>query len=214
MHVAIIPVYNPNDHFIKLVKEVKKHIKDIIIIDDGSKIPFSINIDGVFLIRNRFNRGKGYSLRKAFKLCIDKNFKFAITLDADGQHDPSLINDFVNKNNHTDIIIGARKIAYPMPLHRRFSNFITSFLLSVRCGINILDSQCGYRKYNLETYKKFNYDLDGFQFESEVLIKILGNGGSLDHISIPTIYNSSTSYINNVRDTLTFIKLYIRSFTW
>ena len=55
MHVAIIPVYNPNDHFIKLVKEVKKHIKDIIIIDDGSKIPFSINIDGVFLIRNRLN---------------------------------------------------------------------------------------------------------------------------------------------------------------
>ena len=107
----------------------------------------------------RLNRGKGYSLRKAFKLCIDKNYKFAITLDADGQHDPSLINDFVNKDNRTDIIIGARKISYPMPLHRRFSNFITSFLLSVRCGINIQDSQCGYRKYNLETFLKDYYNL-------------------------------------------------------
>ncbi|MAV59393.1 MAG: hypothetical protein CMG07_05520 [Candidatus Marinimicrobia bacterium] len=214
MYVAIIPVYNPNDHFIKLVKEVKKYINDIVIVDDGSKIPFSLNINGVYLVRNNENRGKGYSLRKAFRLCLDKNFRFAITLDTDGQHDPSKITDFINIDNHNDIVIGARKIAYPMPFHRRFSNFTTSFLLSIRCGIKIHDSQCGFRKYNLETYKKYNYDLNGFQFESEVLIRILGNGGSLDHISVPTIYNSSTSYINNVRDTLTFIKLYIRSLTW
>tara|TARA_Y100001978_G_C23672075_1_gene424334 strand:+ start:877 stop:1521 length:645 start_codon:yes stop_codon:yes gene_type:complete len=214
MYVAVIPVYNPNVNFKALLREVKKHINDIIVIDDGSKNPFSIQMDGVSLIRNKINRGKGYSLRKAFNLCIEKKYQFAITLDADGQHDPSIIKDFINFETHTDIVIGARKIIYPMPLHRRFSNVVTSFLLSLRCGKKINDSQCGYRRYKLQSYEKYNYVQDGFQFESEVLIKVLSKGGSLDHINIPTIYNSSTSYINNVNDTLIFIKLYLRSFLW
>ena len=35
-------------------------------------------MDGVSLIRNKINRGKGYSLRKAFNLCIEKKYQFAI----------------------------------------------------------------------------------------------------------------------------------------
>ena len=214
MVVAIIPILNPNEKFNNFLIEVKKNIKNIIVIDDGSIHPVSIDLKNVRVIRNKVNRGKGYSLRKAFEYAMEKNFSSAITIDGDGQHEPRNIKQFLLFDNNIDIVIGKREFKYPMPLHRRFSNTITSFILSVRTSRKILDSQCGYRKYNLLSVDNYNYHEKGFHFESEVLIKILSNGGILDHTPVSTIYNNSKSYINNFSDTIKFISLLIKSLFW
>ena len=214
MEVVIIPVYNPNDQFYNLIKSVKKYIPNIIIVNDGSDNSISFDIKNVTILTNKKNKGKGYSLNKAFKFAFDNKFSFAITIDSDGQHDPHEIVNFLKYDMPVDILIGKRSFTYPMPIHRRLSNFITSFILSLRTGNSIFDSQCGYRKYNLNTLKKFNFFENGFHFESEVLIKVLSNGGSLGHIDVSTIYNGSKSYIKNIDDSFKFIALLFRSLFW
>ena len=75
----------------------------------------------------------------------------------------------------------------------------------------VLDSQCGYRRYLLLDLCSESYSEKGFQFESEVLIKLLRKNCSIEHIEISTIYTKGNSSINNVKDTYKFIGLILRT---
>ena len=100
-----------------------------------------------------------------------------------------------------------------MPLHRRLSNKITSSIISYVCEKRVHDSQCGYRRYKIDDILCGSYLEDGFQFESEVLINLLGKNCTIHHIDIPTIYNQENSSMNNISDTFRFIRLIIRYLT-
>ena len=98
-----------------------------------------------------------------------------------------------------------------MPIHRKASNIITSFIISKLCKIKIYDSQCGYRRYKLDEFIKINFNEFGFQFETEVFFKlnsILIN--SLENVDISTVYNDNGSSISNYKDTLKFINLVLK----
>ena len=97
-----------------------------------------------------------------------------------------------------------------MPIHRRASNLITSKIISFLSNSKINDSQCGFRRYNVFHVLDYNYNEFGFQFETEVLIKLLNNKYSFKEINIPTIYNEEKSFINNIADTYKFIRLILR----
>ena len=163
------------------------------------------------LITNRVNRGKGYSIKKGFKYALDREYTHAVTLDADLQHDPKYINDFIKINDDVDIVIGARSFDGDMPFLRRFSNSITSFIVSKLIGKRVYDSQSGYRRYRLNSIPFDQCLENGFQFESEILINTLRQKHStLDHVTISTLYNDEKSSINNALDTYKFIKLIVR----
>ena len=118
------------------------------------------------LLRNSKNRGKGYSLIKAFHYAYNRGYPHAITLDADSQHDPSILQSFIEINENIIIVLGNRQFNSKMPVHRRISNKITSSVISYICHKKILDSQCGYRRYKLDYVCSITYLENGFQFES------------------------------------------------
>lgn len=213
--ILIIPCFNDNHHLKQMLNSgiIKNSNLDVLVVDDGSEEKVSgkgINVD-FHLIRNEINKGKGYSIRKGFSHALRKGYTHAITIDADLQHDPECIKDFIQFDSDVDIVIGARSFGGDMPFLRRFSNSITSFIVSRMTGKKISDSQSGYRRYKLKS-NLFNkcYE-DGFQFESEILINSLREkDATLEHVSIPTLYNDEKSSINNTLDTYKFIKLIIR----
>ena len=186
---------------------------NILVIDDGSSDTVKINSSDnlIVLLRNNTNRGKGYSLKKAFNYASEKKYTHAITIDADLQHESEYIKDFLNADQKINLVIGMRDFKENMPVHRRFSNKITSYIASKITGKRILDSQSGYRRYKLES-KTYNNCLEnGFQFETEVLINELKQKSStVEHIPISTVYNNEKSSINNIADTYKFIKMIFR----
>ena len=99
-----------------------------------------------------------------------------------------------------------------MPFLRIASNKITSFIISVIISQRIKDSQCGYRRYNLDKLKNLQFQENRFMFETEVLLKTVKKDTKIHHIEIPTIYADEVSSIKNVSTTINFIKLYLRSF--
>ena len=213
MNIAIIiPAYNPPSSFDTLITTISTISQySIIIIDDGSWPKIIINDSKVTILRNNFNQGKGYSLLKGFKHAKQKNFTHAITLDADSQHDPRLIKMFVEVNEDISIVLGTRNFDAHMPFNRIISNKLTSLIISILCGLKIQDSQCGFRRYKLIDIDTEVFMEIGFQFESEILIKLLKNRCSYYEIYIPTIYGTEKSSINNIFDTLKFIRLIIKS---
>ena len=213
MNIAIIiPAFNPPESFSSLLKTISTISKlTIIIIDDGSFPEIIIKNPEIIILRNKQNQGKGFSLLKGFKYAQENDFTHAVTLDADSQHDPTLIKMFLEINEDISLVLGTRKFEKDMPSHRRISNKISSLIISLLSGETIQDSQCGYRRYKLIDISSENFIETGFQFESEILIKLLRKRCSYHQVDIPTIYGNEKSSINNFIDTLKFIRLILRS---
>ncbi len=214
---AIIPAYNAERTIGILIERVKKFIplKDIIVVDDGSNdMTSKIAFDrGVNVLKHDENYGKGKALKTGFEFARSNNYDAVLTLDADLQHDPDEIPKFIDKlNEGFDIVIGNRmRNLKSMPIERIFSNKITSFLISLRTGRKIPDSQCGFRLIKRAVIEKISAKSDGFGFESEFLIKALLAGFKVGFVEIKTIYNGERSYIKHFGDTFKFIAIYTRS---
>jgi len=221
-YCIVIPAYQVAKTLPSLLKTITMQFaeNDIIIVDDGSTDQTAEIINDypkIHLIKHPVNRGKGAALQSGFREAYRRGYHFAICLDADLQHDPDYISCFIatQKQKRADLVLGVRDFTYQaMPVHRILSNTITSFLISIRTGRRIHDSQCGYRLINLKIVQPFKFSEDGFQFESEMLIKLLSAGFKYAEIKIPTIYNYTRSSINNIKDTYRFIRLFFKSYFW
>ena len=209
--LVVIPCYNDHGYLEGLVAEIKKQTQHILIIDDGSDDKVR-NVYDCSMIRNKTNSGKGYSIKKGIQYAASKNFTHLITIDSDGQHDPCCIKEFIEFDKNVDIVIGKRRFDSSMPFHRKISNVLTSFILSILTKYKIEDSQCGYRRYKIDSIVNLSFYENGFQFESEILIKALRKGCTLNSILIPTIYSAEKSSIKNISDSFKFIKLITKNF--
>tara|TARA_B110000438_G_C15738700_1_gene617486 strand:+ start:198 stop:845 length:648 start_codon:yes stop_codon:yes gene_type:complete len=205
--LLVIPNYNHNSSCTILIDKVAAY--DTLIVDDGSTTPFKneSTLSKSKILRNSKNMGKGYSIKKGAMYAISNHYTHMLTIDADLQHDPIYIKQFIENNEFSDLVYGKRSFKKNMPFFRRLSNSITSSIISLFCNLDIFDSQCGYRLYNLELFKNLDSKENGYQFESEILLKKINKYSNIGYVEISTIYNSSKSHINNTIDTLKFIIL-------
>jgi len=219
---VVIPAFNADRTIAQVIHGCVSVVQreNIIVVDDGStdKTRTLVEQSGATIIVHENNRGKGAALRSGFSAALKYGCDAVITLDADLQHDPTYIVKFlelIKKDENWGIIIGSRwRSGTKMPLDRRLSNRITSFLISIRTGQKIPDSQSGYRLIKRDVLEKVVTKENRFMAETELLLKASFNGFNIGTVHIPTIYAQEGSHISKFRDTLQFISLYIRSFFW
>jgi glycosyltransferase involved in cell wall biosynthesis len=219
--LVLIPAYNASLTISELIERTSKFVgkSDIVVIDDGSQDQtFTIaQRDGVVVFKHQINKGKGEALKTGFKLAIEKNYNAVLTIDADLQHDPSSISDFLKKanENFSGIIIGTREFHLKkMPFARWLTNNLTSMILSILSGQRIRDSQSGYRLISTQVLKRIKLKARKYELESEILVKAGRWGFKIDSVPIRTIYRGSKSFINPFVDTGRFIKVMWRSIWW
>ena len=208
---AVIPFFNERRTIYQIINNTLKYVDCVIAVDDGStddslsKITENKKIE---LLKIKVNRGKGFALREGLNEAVKKGYSRLITIDADLQHNPDEIPLLIYELNNFDIVIGNRlNNLGNMPLHRRMSNKITSFLLSLKTGKKIIDSQCGFRAYSAEVIKNINTVKNGYEAESEILIKASRKGYKIGFTDISTIYGNEESKISPVKTTFNFVKV-------
>ena len=191
-------------------------IRQLLVIDDGSLDATAqiLNDNGIPHLSHETNLGKGAAIKSGAKWAIENNFHWILTLDADQQHPPSSIPVFIERMKTKVILIGQRSDLKSMPLLRILSNKFTSLLLSIRTNSSLRDSQCGFRLIPLSLFEKIEFQQNGFQFESELLIKASMSGYSIEHVKIPTVYGLEKSAMRNIRDTLKFAAMYFKCYLW
>ena len=191
-------------------------IQHLLVIDDGSLDATAqiLNDNGIPHLSHETNLGKGAAIKSGAKWAIENNFHWILTLDADQQHPPSSIPVFIERMKAKVILIGQRSDLKSMPLLRILSNKFTSLLLSIRTNSSLRDSQCGFRLIPLSLFEKIEFQQNGFQFESELLIKASMSGYSIEHVKIPTVYGLEKSAMRNIRDTLKFAAMYFKCYLW
>jgi glycosyltransferase involved in cell wall biosynthesis len=212
--LAVIPVYNSWEHVSSLVSAVILQGVDVCIVDDGSaerNSSPSLSRQAVIL-RHPDNLGKGAALRTGFGYALEKGYDGVITLDSDGQHDPEEIPLFLDAAGTHHFVIGKRDFCHPsMPLMRRLSNGITSFLLTRLLNCPVEDAQCGYRYIHKEVLAGVSTEKAGFEMESEMIIKAARKGFIPYFIPVRTIYSGEKSAIRGFRDTAAFVRLYFKA---
>jgi len=208
---AVIPFYNEKETLKKILEGTSKFVDHIIAVNDGSTddtYTEESKLDCVEYIKLGKNYGKGRALSVGFEKAITSGFKSIITLDADLQHDPRYIPKLVELLNLFDIVIGNRLNNFKgMPFQRRVSNKLTSFLLTVKTGQNILDSQCGFRAFRKEVLENVKTENFGFEAESEMLIRAAKRKFRIGFIDIPTIYGNEKSKMRPIEAIVGFLKV-------
>lgn len=214
---VVIPVYNSENYLPQLFDRVLKYYSthQIFAVNDASE-DNSLQICKKFdlnLIDVPQNTGKGNALQEGFEAAGRKGFNFAFSIDSDLQHKPEDFEKFLKKQNEeeADLVIGKRDFSRDkMPLPRIASNATTSRIVSIFTQQKILDSQSGYRLYNLDFIKDFKFKTKRYQFETEVIIKIAKAGGLIDFVPIDTIYDGQKSYISHLRDIKNFVNIVLQ----
>ena len=215
-YLIISPCYNAGDYLISHLEELKKlqDHADILIINDGStdRSFEIIENSGLHYLNSHKNHGKASALQQGFYFAIRNKYEAILSIDSDLQHDHNSIPEFIKEfeKKEFDYLIGAREFKHKkMPVARIFSNKLTSTLLSFLVNQKLLDSQCGLRMIS-RAYLDLKVNSDGFQYESEHLIRSIWAGAKVKFIKTKTIYNASQSSMNHILDTLLFIKMYIQ----
>lgn len=210
--VAIIPFYNEEALIANVLSETLKYVDSVIAVNDGSTDKSLENIQkfncSIYLENIENNEGKGRALNIGFLKSIELNSDITVTIDADMQHPPNLIPEFVKKIENYDIVIGNRKKSLSkMPIQRILSNSITSFLLSLKTGVKILDSQCGFRMYRTEILEDILPSSNGFEAESQIIVNAALKGYRIGFIDIPTIYGSEKSKMKPIEAIKGFLRV-------
>jgi glycosyltransferase involved in cell wall biosynthesis len=222
----LIPAYNEGKYIKDVLSECLQYGLDLIIIDDGStdntieiieKFPKPVE-PKIILIRHQLNKGKGEALKTGFNFAAKNNYSGVITLDGDGQHKVSEIEDFIRmaENENPDVIVGSRfKNTKGMPFIRLATNFFTSWLISAIAGKKIDDVQSGFRYVSLRALENINLETKNFDTEPEMLLKASWLNYIIKNIPISTIYHKDfVSHVNPIKDTIKFFKLVFRSLKW
>ncbi len=213
---VILPAYNAGESLEKLLPRVLDLIPEsgIIVVDDGSTdgTGYLCRRLGVRLLNHGRNMGKGSALRTGFADALQRGSKAAITMDADGQHRPAHIKDFVKlfTEKGGQIIIGSRKERFrELPFDRYLSNRLTTVVVSLLAGVRLEDSQSGYRLLSAEAMRRVPTAGDRYQMESELLIRAGRMGFRVDHVPIVN-EPSIASHIDRWADTLRFLAMAVR----
>ncbi|MFZ5366039.1 MAG: glycosyltransferase family 2 protein [Patescibacteria group bacterium] len=188
---VIIPAYNEEPRIGKVIRRVKKFTKNIIVVDDGSKDKTweVAKKSGVIVLRHRINLGKGAAAKTGVEAALKINGKAMILLDADGQHDPKHIPDFLEKiNQGFDIVFGSRNLSFGVPLVRYLGNKFGSVLISLIFGIYRSDMLCGFMAFTAGAYQKIKWDSARYGVETEIVARTGKNKLKYTEIPMETIY--------------------------
>lgn len=217
--LVIIPALNAERTLPRVVVDSRTQLEPVLVIDDGSrdKTGDVARENGATVLRHEVNRGKGAALKTGFAWALENGFDGVITLDADGQHLASEIPKFLRERERgkADLIIGGRSHLFEQMLpRRRMANRFSASVIAAMSGVpQITDSQSGFRFYSANLLRNLKLRTNGFDMESEVIVRAGRRGFGIVTIPIELgfVDGIATSHYKPLKDTVKIAWTVIRA---
>jgi glycosyltransferase involved in cell wall biosynthesis len=213
---AIIPAYRAARTVADVVRETRAiwPVPDaVFVIDDGSTDGTGdlARSAGAIVLSHSTNRGKGAALRTGMAHALKLGFDVAVTLDADAQHPPREAARLASRESDPHaLVLGIRDlVGAGAPRPNQISNRISNFYLSLFTGKILADTQCGLRRYPLETTLALGGRDDGYAFEAEIIMRAIAAEVPIVEVPIDVIYppaHERISHFDAVRDPARIIR--------
>ncbi len=212
-----MPVYNEINHVLPVLDEVLRHCRDVLVIDDGSRDGTADILAArgdLQVVTHPQNRGYGAALQSAFAFALQQNYDVLVTIDCDGQHQPSMIPDFIAAASKADIVSGSRYLKeFPgdslPPAERRRINHIITQRLNRQLGLALTDAFCGFKAYRVPVLGRFSLTETGYAMPLEFWVQAVALGLKIIEMPVPLIYlDEARSFGGSLDHAQTRLKVY------
>ena len=150
-----IPAHNEARTIESVLGETRRALPgaDIVVVDDGSDDDTSERVRGcgAIAVRHATNLGYGRAVQTALKYALARGYETLVTLDGDGQHDPSTLPGLVGtfEERGYDLCIGSRYVSSRSyrgaPAGRQLGMRSFSALTALLTGQRIYDTTSGFK---------------------------------------------------------------------
>ena len=209
----VIPAKNESRGLQKLLPVLLEHYRDseIIVVNDGStddteEICQKANITTV---SHPYSMGNGAAIKTGARLAKGA---IIIFMDADGQHDPTVIPSLMEKlDNGYDMAVGARTYDTHASVTRLFGNHFYNRLASFMTGYKIEDLTSGFRAVRARHFRKFLYLLpNGFSYPTTCTMAFFRSGLPVAYVPIRAGQREGKSNIKLIKDGLRFFLIILK----
>ena len=198
---VVLPAYNEATRIQPVIDSIAEKGYNMIIVNDGStdntldvikqskrKYPNQIHIFSLMI-----NRGVGVATQTGFDAVFKFNPKYVVSMDSDGQHSAEDLDNVITPlvTGQAQAVIGVRPLK-DMPFTRNFANTVMNILTRLFYGVNVSDSQTGFRAITIEALRKIEINARGYLISSEFIREVNDNKIPFVEVPIKTIYTPET----------------------
>jgi len=177
--VIAIPMHNEDEVIVDVISGLQKTFSNILVLDDGSTDNSAAalqNLD-VKVISHAVNLGQGAAIKTMFDYVSSVGDIFAvITFDADGQHLPSDAEKLAREIIccEEDVIFGSRFLGEndQVPLLKKIVLKLATQITNVLGKVRLTDTHNGLKALKVRAIRKLNLDIDGYAFESQLVMQV------------------------------------------
>jgi glycosyltransferase involved in cell wall biosynthesis len=176
----IVPALNEAGTISAVIDGISK-FGCVLVVDDGStdETSAAASAAGALVVRHDANQGYDRALNSGFARAAALGCEFAITIDADGQHDPTRIEEYLRYlDEGCDVVLGVRDRM------QRLGEIV--FALVSRPIWGIADPLCGMKGYRVQQYLRAGaFDTFG-SIGTELAVRVVASGGRYREIPLIT----------------------------
>lgn len=211
---AIIPTYDNARTIEKVVRDVRRHVAEVVVVDDGSgpdavAAAKRIAAQGLaHVVLRPANGGKGAAVKTGLAEAHARGFTHALQIDADGQHHADDVPRLLAESAaHPDaLVLGQPVFDASAPRGRRIARQISVFWCAVETLSRAVgDPLCGFRVYPVSSALAVNARGDKMDFDPEIAVRLAWAGHPIRHVSTPVRYlaraEGGVSHYRIFRDT-------------
>jgi glycosyltransferase involved in cell wall biosynthesis len=205
----IIPANNEAETLAAVVAGALPLVDRVLVVDDGSDDDTAAvaRAAGAELLAHPRRLGKGSALRSGLDALLPEVSGFLLFMDGDGQHDPADIPAMLARLDdrpQPDVVLGCRlrpETRDDIPRLRYTTNLFGKFVLSRVTGLDVGDSQTGFRLIRVDRLREIELDSTGFEIETEILLKLSARNIHLVNVPVSIQYHPGRSHYRTVPDT-------------
>jgi len=176
---VVIPAHREGASIGRIVAEAKRHA-EVIVVDDCSADDTGeqARAAGAEVVRNDSPLGYEGAVSRGFEEAVKRGFTHVVTMDADGEHDPSLVATFREAllERNVPLVLGVR------PRKQRVSETIMAAYLRARLGVR--DILCGMKGYDLALYRANGGFSDHDSIGTELAVNSLRRGTRFEQVPV------------------------------
>jgi glycosyltransferase involved in cell wall biosynthesis len=206
---VILPAKNEAEGLQRTLPVLRAHFPEaeVIVIDDGSTDATAAVAagHGARVLSSPYSMGNGAAIKRGARAASGDILVF---MDADGQHDPGLIQELLDKLDlGFDMVVGARDSSGQANAGRGAANAFYNRLASWMTGHRIADLTSGFRAVRSEKFREFLHLLpNGFSYPTTSTMAFFRSAYPVAYVTIPVAKRvGASSHIRPLRDGLRFL---------
>ncbi|MBR5921921.1 MAG: glycosyltransferase family 2 protein [Bacteroidales bacterium] len=211
---VIVPTYNNDKTIVDVLQRIQAYTHNIIVVNDGSTPETLAAIRTLTelpdIVDYAPNRGKGYALIQGFRRALELGYRYAVTIDSDGQHFPEDIPVIIDCHsaNKDALVVGSRNLtADNMPSRNTFANKFSNFWFRLQTGIPLEDTQSGFRLYPLEAINLRWPITPRYEAELELLVFSAWRGVPVVSVPVRVYYPPEGERVSHFRPFWDFFRI-------